>query len=134
MIKNTYLAIAENDLAYLEEVRKTGSTFYNQLSVQCQQVAEKFLKGYLDNLLLEEDVSDLLRKQNMKKIAVKLNDLYPELGLDTVGLAYLTDFYFDARYPGDDFYTVTKEEFDKCLSIMYDTVKKLKQLKLPQEE
>lgn len=51
MIKNTYLAIAENDLAYLEEVRKTGSTFYNQLSVQCQQVAEKFLKGYLDNLL-----------------------------------------------------------------------------------
>ncbi len=134
MIKNTYLAIAENDLAYLEEVRKTGSTFYNQLSVQCQQVAEKFLKGYLDNLLLEEDVSDLLRKHNMKKIAVKLNDLYPELGLDTVGLAYLTDFYFDARYPGDDFYTVTKEEFDKCLSIMYDTVKKLKQLKLPQEE
>ena len=67
MIKNTYLAIAENDLAYLEEVRKTGSTFYNQLSVQCQQVAEKFLKGYLDNLLLEEDVSDLLRKHNMKK-------------------------------------------------------------------
>ena len=134
MIKNTYLAIAENDLAYLEEVRKTGSTFYNQLSVQCQQVAEKFLKGYLDNLLLEEDVSDLLRKHNMKKIAVKLNDLYPELGLDTVGLAHLTDFYFDARYPGDDFYTVTKEEFDKCLSIMYDTVKKLKQLKLPQEE
>ncbi len=134
MIKNTYLAIAENDLAYLEEVRKTGSTFYNQLSVQCQQVAEKFLKGYLDNLLLEEDVSDLLRKHNMKKIAVKLNDLYPELGLDTVGLAYLTDFYFDAHYPGDDFYTVTKEEFDKCLSIMYDTVKKLKQLKLPQEE
>lgn len=134
MIKNTYLAIAENDLAYLEEVRKTGSTFYNQLSVQCQQVAEKFLKGYLDNLLLEEDVSDLLRKHNMKKIAVKLNDLYPELGLDTVGLAYLTDFYFDARYPGDDFYTVTKEEFNKCLSIMYDTVKKLKQLKLPQEE
>ena len=134
MIKNTYLAIAENDLTYLEEVRKTGSTFYNQLSVQCQQVAEKFLKGYLDNLLLEEDVSDLLRKHNMKKIAVKLNDLYPELGLDTVGLAYLTDFYFDARYPGDDFYTVTKEEFDKCLSIMYDTVKKLKQLKLPQEE
>ena len=134
MIKNTYLAIAENDLAYREEGRKTGSTFYNQLSVQCQQVAEQFLKGYLDNLILEEDVSDLLRKHNMKKIAVKLNDLYPELGLDTVGLAYLTDFYFDARYPGDDFYTVTKEEFDKCLSIMYDTVKKLKQLKLPQEE
>ena len=108
MIKNTYLDIAENDLQYLEAVLKTGNTFYNQLAVQCQQVAEKFLKGYLDRMLLEEDVSELLRKNNLKKIAAKLNDIKPELKLDTIGLAYLTDFYFDARYPGDDFYTVSK--------------------------
>lgn len=126
MIKNTYIDIAQNDLEYLETVLKTGNTFYNQLAVQCQQVAEKFLKGYLDNLLVEEDGADLLRKHNMKKIAAKLNELNPYLRLDTVGLAYLTDFYFDARYPGDDFYTVSKEEFEKCLAIMYDTVKKLK--------
>ena len=73
-------------------------------------------------------MSDLLRKHNKKKIAAKLNDMNPGLKLDTVGLAYLTDFYFDARYPGDDFYTVSKEEFEKCLSIMYDTVEKLKSL------
>jgi len=129
MIKNSYLDIAENDLRYLESVLETGSTFYNQMSVQCQQVAEKFLKGCVDRLFLNEDVSDLLRKHNMKKIAAKLNQLDPDLNLDTIGLAYLTDFYYDARYPGDDFYTVTKEEFDKCLSIMYDTVEKLKKLK-----
>mgnify|MGYP002803105667 FL=1 len=129
MIKNTYIDIAENDLEYLEAVLKTGNTFYNQLAVQCQQVAEKFLKGYLDNLLLEEDVTDLLRKNNMKKIAARLNELKPDLKLDTVGLVYLTDFYFDARYPGDDFYTVSKEEFENCLAIMYDTVKKLKTIK-----
>lgn len=123
MIKNTYLDIAENDLQYLEAVLKTGNTFYNQLAVQCQQVAEKFLKGYLDRMLLEEDVSELLRKNSLKKIAAKLNDVKPELELNTIGLAYLTDFYFDARYPGDDFYTVSKEEFEKCLAIMYDTVK-----------
>ena len=130
MIKNTYLDIAENDLQYLEAVLKTGNTFYNQLAVQCQQVAEKFLKGYLDRMLLEEDVSELLRKNSLKKIAAKLNDIKPELKLDTIGLAYLTDFYFDARYPGDDFYTVSKEEFEKCLAIMYDTVKKLKSINL----
>lgn len=39
---------------------------------------------------------------------------------------YLTDFYFDARDPRDDFYTVTKEEFEKCMEIMYDTLEKLK--------
>ena len=130
MIKNTYLDIAENDLQYLEAVLKTGNTFYNQLAVQCQQVAEKFLKGYLDRMLLEEDVSELLRKNNLKKIAAKLNEIKPGLKLDTIGLAYLTDFYFDARYPGDDFYTVSKEEFEKCLAIMYDTVKKLKSINL----
>ena len=130
MIKNTYLDIAENDLQYLEAVLKTGNTFYNQLAVQCQQVAEKFLKGYLDRMLLEEDVSELLRKNSLKKIAAKLNDIKPELELDTIGLAYLTDFYFDARYPGDDFYTVSKEEFEKCLAIMYDTVNKLKSMDL----
>lgn len=126
MIRNTYLDIAENDLRYLETVLETGNTFYNQLAVQCQQVAEKYLKGYLDKLSVDEDVSDLLRKHNMKRIASKLNIIKSELKLDTIGLAYLTDFYFDARYPGDDFYTVTKEEFEKCLSIMYDTVNKLK--------
>lgn len=126
MIKNTYLSIAENDLAYLESVLAVGSNFYNQLAVQCQQVAEKYLKGYLDKLFVNEDVSDLLRKHNMKKIAAKLNEMNPKLCLDTIGLAFLTDFYFDARYPGDDFYTVTKAEFEKCLEIMYDTIAKLK--------
>ena len=128
MIRNTYLDIAENDLEYLESVLKTGSSFYNQLAVQAQQVTEKYLKGYLDRLAVEEDVSDLLRKRNMKKIASKLNDLNPELELDTVGLAYPTDFYYVAKYPGDDFYTVTEAEFQKCLSIMYDTVNRLKKM------
>ncbi len=57
MIRNSYLDIAQNDLEYLESVVQTGSRFYNQLAVQCQQVAEKYLKGYLDRLLADEDVS-----------------------------------------------------------------------------
>lgn len=126
MIRNNYLDIAENDLQYLESVLAVGNTFYNQLAVQCQQVAEKYLKGYLDKFLVDEDVTDLLRKHNMKKIASKLNAVKSGLELDTIGLAYLTDFYYDARYPGDDFYNVTKEDFDKCLSVMYDTVNKLR--------
>ena len=53
MIKNTYLDIAENDLQYLESVIAMGNTFYNQLAVQCQQVAEKYLKGYLDKIFVK---------------------------------------------------------------------------------
>ena len=126
MIRNTYLDIAENDLQYLESVLDMGNTFYNQLAVQCQQVAEKYLKGYLDKVFVDEDVADLLRRHNMKKIASKLNEMRTGMELDTIGLAYLTDFYYDARYPGDDFYNVTKDDFEKCLSVMYDTVNKLR--------
>ena len=67
MIKNTYIDIAQNDLEYLETVLKTGNTFYNQLAVQCQQVAEKFLKGYLDNLLVEEDGGGPVEKTQYEK-------------------------------------------------------------------
>ncbi len=49
MIRNTYLDIAENDL-----------------------------KGYLDKIFVDEDVADLLRKDNMKKIASKLNEMRAE--------------------------------------------------------
>ena len=84
MIKNTYLDIAENDLQYLESILKIKSTFYNQLAVQCQQVAEKFLKGYLDKIWVDEDVSDLLRKHNMKKIASRLNEIKPGLSFYTI--------------------------------------------------
>ena len=72
----------------------------------------------------------MIIKNKIKRIPSSLNELYPDLELDTIGLAYLTDFYFDARYPGDDFSVVTEQEFQKCLSIMYDTVNKLKTLKL----
>ena len=75
MIKNNYLDIAKNDLEYLESILAVGSTFYNQLAVQCQQVTEKFLKGYLELCFLDEDVSDLLRKHNMKKIAVRFGGM-----------------------------------------------------------
>lgn len=71
MIKNSYFAIAENDLEYLESVVKSGSTFYNQLAVQCQQVAEKYLKGCLDKFMTDKDISDLLRKHNMKIILMR---------------------------------------------------------------
>lgn len=128
MIRNNYLSIAQNDLEYLEAVLATGNTYYNQLAVQCQQVAEKYLKGYLDTLYQKQDAISLLKNHNLKRIGEKLNQLYPHLHLDTNGLAYLTDFYYGSRYPGDDFSTVTKEEFDTCLSIMYDTLDKLEQL------
>ena len=40
------------------------------------------------------------------------------LELDTIGLAYLTDFYYDARYPGDNFILVNESDAKECLRIV----------------
>lgn len=63
--------------------------------------------------MVDQDVSVFLRGHNLKKIASKLNHMNPKLQLDTIGLAYLTDFYFDACHPGDDFYTVSSVKIRK---------------------
>lgn len=124
-MKNDFISIAENDLEYLKFSIDNGSTFYNQMSVTCQQITEKYLKGCIELLFVNEDVTNILRKHSLKKMAVLLNSTFSELDLDTIGLAYLNDYYFDARYPGDDFTVVTKEEFSKCYEIMQNTVSKI---------
>lgn len=75
MIGNNYLDIAENDLQYLESILEGSCTFYNQMAAQCQQVTEKYLKGCLEHVCLDEDISDLLRKHNLKRIASKLKKI-----------------------------------------------------------
>ena len=57
---------------YLKAMDRRRIGCYNQLAVQCQQVAEKFLKGYLDNRFVEEDVTDLLRKTQYEKNSGKI--------------------------------------------------------------
>lgn len=122
-----YLEIAENDLRYLEAVLPMAQGFCNQIAVQCQQITEKYLKGYVELKCLEADNTDVLRGHNLRKLAARLNECYPELKLNLRDMAYLTDFYFDARYPGDDYIDVSEDEMQECLEIMQETVERLKE-------
>lgn len=45
-----------------------------------------------------------------------------DLSLDRGMLSLLKDYYFDAKYPGDTFVTVTKLEAQDCMKFV-DTVK-----------
>ena len=48
-----------------------------------------------------------------------------KIGLDVMGLSFLKDFYFEIRYPGDNFSSVAQEQCDKCKEIMEETLKRL---------
>ena len=57
----------------------------------------------------------------MKRLGLVINNnLGTKLNLES--LAYLKDFYFEARCPGDEFISVTKEMRDRCEEIMEDVL------------
>ena len=43
-------------------------------------------------------------------------------------IKWLGDFYFDARYPGDDFFCVDEDEAEKCIEIQECVREQTKQI------
>lgn len=66
----------------------------------------------------------MLHTHTLRKLSEVLNKEL-KIGLDVMGLSFLKDFYFEARYPGDNFSSVTQEQHDKCKEIMEETLKRL---------
>lgn len=60
----------------------------------------------------------LLRSHNLRTIFNKIMEKYPDWEVDNIEVKWLGDFYFDARYPGDDFISVNEDEAKKCLEIL----------------
>lgn len=118
MKQNSYYAIACNDIAYLEAVGDTG--YYNQPAAICQQVVEKLLKSVIERLYIEDNITDILRSHSLKTLGRALTSVLPTVDISIKDLAYLTNYYFDTRYPGPDYHIVSKEDFDECKRIMYD--------------
>ena len=113
-MENNYYSIACDDIKCMQNSMHLNG--YNQIVVLCQQIAEKMLKSVAENVLIN-DAEDALRTHSLKKIYYMLNQQNPVLHLSVKDLAFLTDFYFDAKYPGDDFINVTKEMCNECLAV-----------------
>lgn len=61
------------------------------------------MKGIIE--VLEISISekrDLLHTHSLRKLSEALNKEL-KIGLDVMGLLFLKDFYFEVRYPGDNF-------------------------------
>lgn len=114
-MSKTYYDIALNEYRYLNYSIGMGSDGNNPNSAHCQQIAEKLLKHVLSEV---EPSAQELRIHNLKKINAALKNNSIDLHCDDLGLAYLTDLYHDAGYPGDDYVDVTDEDLRKCIDIM----------------
>ncbi len=115
----TYRDIAENDLLWAKSSINIGDQMgqYNMVVVQAQQSAEKFMKGFINDFMNEGGKYDKdLVTNNLRKIALLINEFVGEKILNPMECKYLGDWYFDARYPGDN-YTEVKDREEAEYSI-----------------
>lgn len=56
----------------------------------------------------------------MQNIAI--HNVLPSFVLNKGSLPMLKDYFFDAKYPGDNFVMVDRESCMECVEIMYDTI------------
>lgn len=84
------------------------------------QASEKALKSVLE--LVDTGIESLLKSHSLKSIYYRIHKIQESFILNDKDLSYLTDFYFDARYPGDSYLEVTKEQCLECAKIAYDVL------------
>lgn len=124
-VKNSYFALGFNDLRYLLRYDEDDEESYNRFAVESQQVVEKILKGIVEKCeeIPYTEKASLLSTHNLRKLGVEINRQYG-VELNVSDLAFLKDFYFEA-YPGDNFTVVSKDDRNKCLSIVNDVLGKV---------
>lgn len=118
---NSYYGMAYNDYCYAKAGMQIGEQLgnYNGVASLCSQSAEKYLKAVLE-VTFAEGALLLMHSHNLRAITNKLKKAYPPLELSSKDMKWLGDFYFDARYPGDNFVEVNKEDALECLRIVED--------------
>lgn len=121
---NNYYQLAKNDYLFLQSAK--GSKLYNNIAVQSQQVIEKYLKHLVYTFCIEHN--EALRALKSHSL-VKLNSILLESGIDLElsrgDLAILKDYYYDAKYPGDNFIIVTKEDSEHALYVVEEVKSKV---------
>ena len=103
----SYFELATRAYAGLDKLFKVAEEmeWYNLFAPECEQIIEKLLKALLE-VSVKEPVPELMRTHNLLKIGKYLNTIYTDL-IDLKTVAWIGSFYFNARYPGDDFIYVT---------------------------
>lgn len=107
----SYYDVALNDLRFLEFCYENldEAPNYNNILVQEQQVAEKLLKHLLDVTVDSDDAIVLLKSHKLQNILRRLAKQFDCI-LSMDDMRFLSDFYFDGRYPSNDYVFAEKED------------------------
>ena len=94
----------------------------------CAQSAENYLKAILEQCMTDKDIFSYLHSHNLRSILNCIKSEYSDFDITSKDIKWLGDFYFDARYPGDNFVIVSEEDAKECIRIVEDLEQKTRQL------
>ncbi|NLJ89598.1 MAG: HEPN domain-containing protein [Clostridiales bacterium] len=121
---NNYYLLAKNDYLFLQLAKDSG--LYNNIAVQSQQVVEKYLKHLVYTFCIDnKEALRALRSHSLVKLNSILLESGIDLGLSKGDLAILKDYYYDAKYPGDNFIRVSEEDAKHSLEVVEEVKKKV---------
>ncbi len=118
--KNTYYSIGYDDYLFAKDSLPLcdRSNSYNSVVAILAQSAEKFLKEIIEQKFVDDSSCiAILRTHNLRVLVNKIKERYPEVALNSMECKWLGDFYFDARYPGDNYVVVAKDDAYTALEI-----------------
>lgn len=99
--------------------------WYNLFAAECAQIIEKMLKGILSISKLPENTSPhILDIHSLQVLTRTLHSIYPNT-INAQNASWLSDYYFDTKYPGDNFVEVSKYDAEQILSITKDLAENL---------
>ena len=74
-------------------------------------------------------IEKLMLSHNLRALYDEIHKVEPSFKLDRGQLSMLKDYYFDAKYPGDNFVIVSQDDCDAALTVMYATVNEVNRLR-----
>lgn len=132
---NSYYGMGYNDYLYAKNsinvAKEIGN--YNGLASMASQSAEKLLKAIIEVYFVDdEDCLKLMRSHNLRALVEKINNRFTESPLNSKDYKWLGDFYYDARYPGDNFIMVGEESGLECIRLLDELIAWIDSIEEPQ--
>lgn len=118
--KNSYYSIGSDDYLFAKNSLPLcdQSNNYNSVVAILAQSAEKLMKEVIEQKFVDDSSCiAVLRTHNLRVLVNKIKERYPDAPFNAMECKWLGDFYFDARYPGDNYVVVTKEDAYTSLEI-----------------
>lgn len=125
----TYIQLAEKKYQLLDGLMELGDKYnwYNDVAVACQQLAEYSLKAAFEKTMPDNPSDSDIRLLGEHKLAPLARRLIQKYGyvFNVDDCVILQEYYFNARYPGEDFADVTQYDAKQAIEAsraIYNTV------------